>query len=96
MDISLLGSVATHIVNRNATEALVSATVSWSSSSQHLSLCARYSKAPTDADLELQELSMCELLAEFSEVLTADCTNEVAEASESVVGPRTVQISYRE
>jgi hypothetical protein len=73
MNSTALQLAAEVIVRRNITSNISRAAVFWDSGRSHLRLTYFCNTIPTEEDREWQELSMCELLAEFPEVVTAEC-----------------------
>ena len=47
--------------------------VDWDENIAHLQLFHIFYKEPSEADLELQELTMTELIAQFPDIVTAEC-----------------------
>ncbi|MDI3382562.1 hypothetical protein ACFPPF_16370 [Xenophilus aerolatus] len=71
METEHLLNAATLIVERNRSPNLVEAWVAWDGVTQALSLAYLTAEAPSHDDEEWCELSMAELLAEFSDVAIA-------------------------
>lgn len=86
MELSHLLNAAGVIAKRNLSVNVNSVTVEWSQDKAALKLFHYFDLSPTSADLELQELSMCELLAEFPDIRSSECislTQPFEEAAQS-------------
>jgi hypothetical protein len=56
-----------------ATPNVHAAMVDWNEKTAHLQLCHIFYKEPSEDDLELQELTITELIAQFPDIVTAEC-----------------------
>ena len=81
-----LMSASEHIVARNVTDNVSMVRLRWNEATSHLALVFAYSSAPSEDDLEWQELSMTELLAEFPDIVTAEFSSSVSNSPESEAG----------
>ena len=86
MENQALLTAAAHIVARNMTPNINMARVYWSAETSHLKLAFAYDSAPSEDDLEWQELAMTELVAEFPEIVTGECLSPVSNGCESEAG----------
>ena len=73
MEQAHLFNAAGAIVRNNLSANVKAVAVEWSGENAELKLLYYFDVAPTEDDLELQELSMCELIAEFSDIRTSKC-----------------------
>jgi len=80
MEIQALLNASKCVIARNVTEIVQAAKVHWNPVSSHLALVYGYKLAPSEDDLERQELAITELLAEFSDIITAECSWSISDS----------------
>ena len=81
-----LFNASAYIVARNVSENVCTAAINWISTTSHLALVYEFSSVPSENDLEHQELALTEILAEFSDIATAECLSSVLDIGMPVTG----------
>ncbi|SEL60169.1 hypothetical protein SAMN05216359_1123 [Roseateles sp. YR242] len=91
MNTEALAKASKLIAARNVNSRVKSVKVGWDAVTSKLTVAYYIDREPSEEEIELCELSMGELLAEFPEVITADtkCVDALAD-DDSIVLPGVV------